>query len=122
MGSHPLNLGVRFLLEVAALLSMGLWGWRHGEGWLRFVFAALIPIVAAVLWGVFAVPGDPSRSGAAPIAVPVLLRLTLEAMVFGVGIWALADSGFTRSSVAFGMVVTVHYAVSYDRIAWLLNQ
>ena len=101
---------------------MGLWGWRHGEGWLRFVFAALIPIVAAVLWGVFAVPGDPSRSGAAPIAVPVLLRLTLEAMVFGVGIWALADSGFTRSSVAFGMVVTVHYAVSYDRIAWLLNQ
>ncbi len=101
---------------------MGLWGWRHGEGWQRVVFAALIPFAAAVLWGVFAVPGDPSRSGAAPIPVPGLLRLTVEAVVFGVGILALADSGFTRSSVAFGVVVTVHYAVSYDRITWLLHQ
>ena len=44
MGSHPINLAVRFLLEVAVLLSMGTWGWRHGEGWLRFVLAALIPV------------------------------------------------------------------------------
>ena len=51
-----------------------------------------------------------------------VLRLTLEAAAFGVGILALADSGFTRSGVAFGMVVTIHYAVSYDRITWLLNQ
>ena len=121
MGSHPLNLGVRFLLELA-LVSMGIWGWRGGEGWPRFLLAALVPIAAAVLWGVFAVPGDPSRSGAAPVAVSGLLRLTLEVAVFGVGIWALADSGFTRSSLAFGMVVIVHYAVSYDRIAWLLAQ
>ena len=101
---------------------MGLWGWRHGEGWSRVALAALIPVVAAVLWGVFAVPGDPSRSGAAPIPVSGVLRLTLEAAAFGVGILALADSGFTRSGVAFGMVVTIHYAVSYDRITWLLNQ
>ena len=101
---------------------MGLWGWRHGDGWLRVVFAAFIPIAAAVLWGVFNVPGDPSRSGTAPVSVPGVLRLALEAVVFGVGILALADSGFTRSSVAFGMVVTIHYAFSYDRIAWLLNQ
>jgi len=107
---------------VAALLSMGLWGWRQGEGWQRVVFAALIPVAAAVLWGVFAVPGDPSRSGGAPIPVPGVLRLALEAAVFGAGMWALADSGFTRSGVAFGMVATIHYAVSYDRIAWLLNQ
>jgi hypothetical protein len=101
---------------------MGFWGWRHGEGWQRVVFAALIPLAAAVLWGVFAVPGDPSRSGAAPVPVAGALRLTLEAAVFGVGILALADAGFTRSSVAFGMVATAHYALSYDRIAWMLNQ
>ncbi len=85
MGSHPLNLAVRFLLELAALLSMGVWGWRAGAGWLRFALAALIPIAAAVLWGVFAVPDDPSRSGTAPIAVPGLARLAREAAVFGVG-------------------------------------
>lgn len=122
MGSHPLNLAVRFILELAALVSMGLWGWRAGSGSLRFVLAALIPLAAAVLWGVFAVPDDPSRSGAAPIAVPGLVRLVLEAAVFAVGIWTLRDSGFMRTSLALGMVVLVHYALSFDRIAWLLRQ
>jgi hypothetical protein len=122
MGSHPLNLAVRFLLEVAALASMGFWGWRVGSGWPRFVLAALIPMVVAVVWGVFAVPDDPSRSGAAPIMVPGFARLLLEAMVFGFGIWALRDSGFTRASVVFGVVVAIHYALSYDRISWLLGR
>jgi hypothetical protein len=122
VGSHPLNLAVRFLLELAALSSMGVWGWRAGTGWLRFVLAALIPMTAAVLWGVFAVPDDPSRSGAAPVAVPGLVRLALEAAVFGFGSWALKDSGFTRTSLALGVVIVVHYAISYDRIAWLLDR
>ena len=122
MGSHPINLAVRFLLELAALSSMGLWGWRVGEGWSRFLLAALLPVAAAALWGVFAVPDDPSRSGAAPIAVPGFVRLILEAAVFGFGIWALKDSGFIRTSLLLGVVVVVHYALSYDRITWLLNQ
>ena len=122
MGSHPLNLAARFLLELSALFSMGFWGWRSGTGSSRFVLAALIPVTAAVLWGVFTVPDDPSRSGAAPVAVPGLMRLALEATVFGVGVWALKDTGFTRTSFALGMMVVVHYAISYDRIAWLLDR
>jgi hypothetical protein len=122
LGSHPLNLAGRFLLELSALASMGAWGWRAGSGWSRFLLAALIPIVAAVLWGVFAVPDDPSRSGAAPIVIPGVMRLFLETGVFGVGIWALQDSGFTRASLVLGVVVVVHYALSYDRIAWLLRR
>ena len=121
MGSHPINLALRFLLELAALLSMGIWGWRQGEGWLRFGWAALIPLLAAaVVWAVFAVPGDPSRSGSAPVAVQGLVRLGLEAAVFGFGVWAFYDSGFTRTSLAFGAVVAIHYAASYDRVASLL--
>lgn len=92
MGSHPINLAVRFLLEVATLLSMGFWGWRQGEGWLRFVLAALIPVVAAIIWSTFAVPADPSRSGGAPIPVQGLVRLAIEATVFGFGIWTLYDT------------------------------
>jgi hypothetical protein len=33
MGSHPINLAIRFLLEVVALTSMGMWGWRASDGW-----------------------------------------------------------------------------------------
>jgi hypothetical protein len=32
MGSHPLNLAVRFALELSALAALGVWGWRQGDG------------------------------------------------------------------------------------------
>jgi hypothetical protein len=63
MGSNPINLVIRFLLELSALMAMGFWGWNQGKGAFRFVLAFGIPIIAALVWGVFAVPDDPSRSG-----------------------------------------------------------
>lgn len=39
MGSHPLNLTIRFLLEVAALLAPGIWGWQQRDSWPRVVLA-----------------------------------------------------------------------------------
>lgn len=122
MGSHPINLAVRFLLEVSALLAMGIWGWRQSEGWLRFVLALIIPLIAAVVWGAFAVPKDPSRSGAAPIAVPGILRLVIEIAFFVFAVWALNDSGFTGPGRVLGVIVAVHYVASYDRILWLIRQ
>ena len=122
MGSHPINLTIRFLLEVSALLAMGVWGWRQSEGWLRFLLALGIPIIAAVVWGVFAVPNDPSRSGAAPIAVPGILRLVIELAIFVFAAWALYDLGYTGLSWTLGIIVAVHYLTSYDRIRWLIAQ
>lgn len=122
MGSHPLNLTVRFLLELSALLSLGLWGFRQSESWLRFVLAIAIPILAAIAWGTFAVPEDPSRSGSAPIAVPGILRLTLELVFFAAGVWALANLGYTRAAWIMGVVVAIHYLISHDRVMWLIGQ
>lgn len=120
MGSHPLNLALRFLLELAALSSMAVWGWQRGDGWLRFLLAAAIPIVAGALWGTFAVPDDPSRSGGAPIPVSGVVRLAIEAFIFGFGIWMLRDAGFPRAAWVFAAIVVAHYAISFDRIRWLL--
>jgi hypothetical protein len=122
MGSHPINLAIRFVLELSALLAMGVWGWQQSEGRLRFVLAVGMPLIAAVLWGVFAVPHDPSRSGTAPIAVPGMLRLALELAVFAFATWALYHVGATKLSWTLGIIVTIHYLVSYDRILWLIKQ
>lgn len=122
MGSRPINLAIRFLLELSALLAMGVWGWRQGEGWFRLLLALSVPIIAAVVWGTFAVPNDPSRSGAAPIAVPGILRLAIELAVFAFATWALYDLGFTGLSWALGIIVALHYIASYDRILWLITQ
>ncbi len=122
MGSHPINLAVRFLLELSAWGAMGYWGWRQGEGALRWLLAIGIPVIAAALWGTFAVPDDPSRSGQAPVPVPGALRLVLELATFGFGAWALYNTGNTLLSLLFALVVVAHYLVSYDRVMWLIKQ
>ena len=101
---------------------MGFWGWKQGEGMLRFVLAFGIPIIAAAMWGVFAVPDDPCRSGSAPVPVPGMLRLALELIFFSFAAWALYSEGYTTASLIFGVVTLVHYALSYDRVYWLMNR
>lgn len=122
MGAHPINLAIRFILELCALFAMGMWGWRLSDGWPRFLLALVIPVVAAAAWGTFAVPDDPSRSGGAPIPVSGTVRLLLEVAIFGVGAWALWAVGYPQWGASFAIVVILHYAISYDRIVWLLGQ
>ena len=122
MGSHPINLAIRFLLELLALASAGIWGWRLIGGWPRWILAIGIPIVLAIIWATFAVPDDPSRSGSAPIVTPGFLRLAIELGIFAFASWALYDIGWTKASLVFCIIVLLHYAVSYDRVIWLLSQ
>ena len=121
MGSHPLNLALRFILELSALGAMGYWGWTQHEGPLRWLWVIVLPLVAAVMWGTFAVLDDPSRSGNAPVPTPGILRLMLELSFFTIATIALIAS--QRVSVGWVLAVTtlLHYVISYDRVLWLLK-
>jgi hypothetical protein len=121
MGSHPINLTLRFLLEIAALLAMGVWGWWQSEHWWRYIVAIGVPLLAAIIWGVFAVPGDRSRSGSAPVPVPGFLRLLIELSIFAFATWAIYDLNYDRLSLVTGLIILVHYILSYDRIIWLIR-
>jgi Protein of unknown function (DUF2568) len=121
MGSNPINLTVRFILEMTALIAMGLWGWKQGNGAFRFVLAFGIPVIAATLWGIFAVPDDPSRSGNAPVPTPGILRLALELIFFSFATWTFHKAGATTASWIFGIVILIHYILSYDRLYWLIQ-
>lgn len=121
MGSHPINLTIRFLLEIAALIVIGVWGWNQSEGWTQYILALGLPIILATIWGTFAVPNDPSRSGKSPIAIPGMMRLIIELAIFSIATWALYDLGYARSVWIFGSIVAIHYLVSYDRIEWLFK-
>ena len=122
MASHPLNLALRFLLELAALAALGVWGYRSSQGGLRTLLAVALPLLAACVWGVFAVPHDPSRSGRAPVPVPGPRRLVLELAFFGLSTWALSRAGQPRLALLLGGLCIVHYVLSYDRIGWLLQR
>lgn len=104
------------------LLALGSWGWRQGEGWTRFVLALGVPLIAAAIWGTFAVANDPSRSGNAPVPVPGVLRLGIELAFFSVACWALYDLDAGALAWTLGIVTAAHYALSYDRILWLVSQ
>lgn len=122
MGSHPINLIFRFLLEIVALFAFGFWGWTLSHGWSKLVLALGIPIILAVVWGVFAVPGDPSRSGLAPVAIPGFLRVILELAFFSFAYWCIKEIGYGKLSLLFGILVLLHYILSLDRLKWLFSQ
>jgi hypothetical protein len=121
MGSHPLNLGLRFILEMIALYGFGLQGWRLGSGWTRFIFAPIFVIIAASLWGVFRVPGDASHSGEAPVRVPGFVRLIFELGLFFFAAYFVYLAGKTIPAILFAVIVVVHYLLSWDRILWLMR-
>jgi hypothetical protein len=122
MGSHPLNLALRFLLEMAALVAIGMWGWSQHTGPTRWLWTIGLPVVAAVVWGTFAVPNDPSRSGQAPIVIPGALRLVLELAIFAIGVIALIANQYVATGVIMAAVTVLHYMLSYDRVRWLLRR
>jgi len=122
MGNAWWNLTLRFLLELAALLGLGIAGWTLFGGWWRWVLASALPLVAAVLWGTFAVLNDPSRSGRAPVPVPGTVRLALElAILFG-GAAGFYAAGYVTTGTIVALLIAISYAFSLDRLGWLLKQ
>ena len=110
MGRNTIILTVRFLLEITGLVALGVWGWvLGGDGIVKFVLALAAPIFAAVIWGIFAVPGDPSRSGNAPVIVPGLVRFILEIAFFSSVVWALSALHYSMLGWLFGIVVIIVY-------------
>lgn len=121
MSQNPFNLALRFILEMAAMISLGYWGWTLGSGFLRSIFAVGFVLFTAFLWGTFRVPDDASSSGQAPVAVPGFLRLILELGIFSASILGLIQTGRIHAASALGIAVLIHYLISYDRVIWLLR-
>jgi len=118
----PWQLAIRFGLEVASLIALGRYAASLLRGPWSLIAAWAVPGAVALLWVTFAVKGDPSRSGSAPIAVPGPLRLALELAVFGGGAAALAGKGNWTALAIFSIAFVAHHAMTMKRLAWLLQQ
>ena len=81
----------------------------------------LVPLVAASLWGLFAVPGDASRSGRGPVPVSGAVRLVVEVAFLTFGVFTAHQAADPVLTVVLASGIALHYAVSYDRILWLLR-
>lgn len=123
MAYHPLNLGLRFGLEIVGLAAFGFWGWSQG-GWLGWLLAAVLVIAAAAIWAVFRTPGGEYADANEPIVrVPGPVRLLIELLFFWLAVVALSTANASDRAdtvaIIFAILVVIHYALSWDRNAWL---
>ena len=94
------NLALAFVLELCALAALGYWGARTGDGpVVKTVLGIGTPLLAAVLWGLFAAPR-------APVSVPAA-RLGAQLVVFGSAAAALYATGHPVLATAFAFLVVV---------------
>jgi Protein of unknown function (DUF2568) len=100
------NGGLRFLLELAMLVSLAYWGWVEGDGILSWVLALAAPLSAAVLWGVLLAPRARRR-----LADP--WRLVAEIAFFGSAALALWRSGSALLAVVFAALVGLHHVLTF---------
>jgi hypothetical protein len=97
----PLNLALKFLLELAALAAVGLWGASIADGAAAVVLAIGLPLVVAVLWGTFAAPRARRR-------LPLRLRAPFELGVFALAALALWGAGHAAWGAAFAVIAVAN--------------
>lgn len=115
---HPVNLGVRFLLECIGWFAYGLVGF-HLAGWGT---AILFSILSMFFWAAFAVRNDPSRNGKTLIAVSGKTRIILEALFFLGAAWIFAIHYTLEHGVFYLIAVFGHNLFSPVRLKWLWYQ
>jgi len=115
------NLTLRFGLEVAALTGLAAAAWKLGSGPSRWIAVVIVPVTAAIIWGVFNVLDDPSRSGAAPVEVNGWIRLGIELAVLGGGAAAVAYTVRPELGMILALAIGGHYLTSVDRMQWLIQ-
>ena len=115
------NLGLRFVLELAAVFAVGLVVSSSLAGGLRWIGTAVAVIGAVALWGTFNVLDDPSRSGRAPVEVAGWVRLSLELLILGGAAAALIATGRYLFGGWLAGFIALHYLVSWPRVRWLVG-
>ena len=56
------------------------------------------------------------------MAIPGALRLVFELCLFGFAAWGLNVAGQSLLALVLAIITVAHYALSYDRVIWLLQQ
>ncbi|WP_199922898.1 YrdB family protein [Streptomyces sp. NRRL B-24484] len=95
-----------FLLELAALVLLGRWGFAEGGGAVGRVLLGLgLPTAAAVLWGLFAAP-----KARHPLLLPGVL--VVKALVLGGSAAALYGLGHPAAAGVLAAVIVLNTALA----------
>jgi hypothetical protein len=99
------NLALKFLLELCAFAALAYWG-----ATISIALAIAAPLLAIVLWGLFAAPRSERR-------LPVGARIPLEMGIFLLSVAALAAAGlpFLAAVLGFAMVANAVLLTAFSQ-------
>ncbi len=104
-----INLGVRFLLELAMLAAVGYWGFKTHSSWaMKLLFGIGLPLLLAVIWGYFMAPRSTHRLSGIPFTV-------MDLILLGSGAAALYASGQVNLAWIYAAVLVVSEVL---RLVW----
>jgi hypothetical protein len=99
------NLALRFLLELAALVAFGYWGFTTVNGTAGKILLGIgVPIAVAVVWGVFVSPK-------ALVVLPSPAKIVLGLLILELAAGALLLAGQPAVGIAFGVIVLFNAAL-----------
>ena len=102
-----INLALRFILEVCALVAFAYWGFQSSQGIvMKFVLGIGTPLLIAIIWSVF---GSPH----APIPAKGFQRILLELLIFGLAALALYASGKATLAMIYAITVLLNRILLY---------
>ena len=98
------NLLLAFLAELVALGIFAWWGWSAAEAtWLRLLLAIGLPLITAVVWGLYAAPTAKRGTPA--------VRWVVKVLVFGLTGAALWSLGHPLLAAIFVVVVAANLLI-----------
>lgn len=102
-----INLGLRFIIEICALVVYGYWGFKIGNTrFMKGLLCIMIPVGIAVVWGVF---GSPKAS----IQLSEPLHLVLEILIFLVPVGLLLSLNEIKLAIGYGSIVIINRILMY---------
>lgn len=107
---RPVMWALRFLVELLALAAFAIGGWSLATGPLRFVLAIALPVIAAIVWGLWMAPKSSRR-----LHDPT--RLVVEIVFFLAAGVALVIAGFPVAGVGLALgAIAVAVAVRHPSL------
>jgi hypothetical protein len=96
-----INLGVRFLLELSMLAAVGYWGFKTHSSWgMKILFGIGLPLLLAVIWGIFMAPRSAHRLSGVPFTI-------MDIVLLGSGAVALYAGGQVNLAWIYAAVLIV---------------
>lgn len=103
------NLALAFLWELCLLVAFGYWGFVTGDAlWLKLLLGIGLPVLVAVVWGLFMAPKAARR-----LSRP--WHEVAEVALFGLGALALFAAGQPTLAILFAVVFAINFVL---RLVW----